>query len=111
LKNSTNFSNSRLNSIDESKISLPKEIETVFLKSPNKDQLLDLKKNLIFFDKVASPVWPVPKDWNKNSLIALKNIEAENEFLTTFKDKVFSHFSHREKKTFHLNFNFQRKEN
>jgi SpoVK/Ycf46/Vps4 family AAA+-type ATPase len=104
----------------ESEISLPKEIQTIFSKSPknNEYQLFDLKKNLIklknfqnssnfiCFDKVASPVWPVPKDWNKNSLVALKNIEAENDFLTTFKQKVFSHFSHREKKTFDLNFNF-----
>jgi SpoVK/Ycf46/Vps4 family AAA+-type ATPase len=91
--------------------SLPKEMQTVFSKSSKKyeEKLLDLKKNFqnfsnfICFDKVASPVWPIPKDWNKNSLVALKNIEAENEFLTTFKDKVFSH---REKKTLSLNFNF-----
>jgi SpoVK/Ycf46/Vps4 family AAA+-type ATPase len=85
--NRTFRENSRLNSKDIL------TIETLFFKNSKnyENQLLDLNKNFISFDKVASPLWPVPKDWNKNSLVLFKNRERKKEFLTTFKDKDFSH--------------------
>jgi|LakMenE01Jun11ns_1017448.scaffolds.fasta_scaffold9959531_21 SpoVK/Ycf46/Vps4 family AAA+-type ATPase len=85
--NRTFRENSRLNSKDIL------TIETLFFKHPKnyENQLLDLNKNFISFDNVASPVWPIPKDWNKNSLVLFKNRERKKEFLTTFKDKDFSH--------------------
>lgn len=79
-------------------------IETLFSKNLKnyENQLLDLKKNFISFDKMASPVWPIPKDWNKNSFVLFKNRERKKEFLTIFKEKDFFHT---EEKTFHQNLN------